>query len=58
MINENKFREHKEAFIGYSIHHNPVLSKKFKFKTIPNSENIIDNYMKELLGDHYICPEQ
>lgn len=58
IINENKFREHKEAFISYSIHHNPVLSKRFKFKTIPNSENIIDNYMKELLGDHYICPEQ
>lgn len=58
MINEKEFQRHKDAFVSYSIHHNPVLNRKFKFKTIPNSENIIDNYMKELLGDHYICPEQ
>jgi hypothetical protein len=50
IIDNKKFNEIKECFIAQSIHTNPVLKTKFKFRYIPNAKVKIENYFKELLG--------
>lgn len=51
IIDNKKFNEIKECFIAQSIHTNPVLKNKFKFREIPNAKLKIDNYFRELLGN-------
>jgi len=50
IIDNKKFNEIKECFIAQSVHTNPILKNKFKFKEIPNAKLKIDNYFRELLG--------
>jgi len=50
IIDNEKFNEIKECFIAQSVHTNPILKNKFKFREIPNAKLKIDNYFKELLG--------
>jgi hypothetical protein len=50
IIDNKKFNEIKECFIAQSIHTNPILKNKFKFREIPNAKLKIENYFKELLG--------
>lgn len=57
IIDNKKFNEIKECFIAQSVHANPILKNKFKFREIPNAKLKIDNYFKELfrskLGEKY-----
>jgi hypothetical protein len=50
IIDNKKFNDIKECFIAQSIHTNPVLKNKFKFREIPNAKLKIDSYFRELLG--------
>lgn len=50
IIDNKKFNEIKECFIAQSVHTNPILKNKFKFREIPNAKHKIDNYFKELFG--------
>ncbi|MCX6789516.1 MAG: SAM-dependent methyltransferase [Candidatus Gribaldobacteria bacterium] len=50
IIDNEKFNEIKECFIAQSVHTNPILKNKFKFREIPNAKLKIENYFKELLG--------
>ncbi|MCX6718714.1 MAG: N-6 DNA methylase [Candidatus Staskawiczbacteria bacterium] len=50
IIDNKKFNEIKECFIAQSVHTNPILKNKFKFREIPNAKLKIENYFKELLG--------
>jgi len=50
IIDNKKFNDIKECFIAQSVHTNPVLKNKFKFRKIPNAKIKIENYFKELLG--------
>jgi len=50
LIDNKKFNEIKECFIAQSVHTNPILKNKFKFREIPNAKLKIENYFKELLG--------
>lgn len=50
IIDNEKFNKIKECFIAQSVHTNPILKNKFKFREIPNAKLKIDNYFKELLG--------
>jgi hypothetical protein len=50
IIDNEKFNEIKECFIAQSVHTNPVLKNRFKFREIPNAKLKIENYFKELLG--------
>ncbi|MEI7425327.1 MAG: N-6 DNA methylase [Candidatus Moraniibacteriota bacterium] len=50
IIDNEKFNDIKECFIAQSVHTNPVLKNKFKFREIPNAKLKIDNYFRELLG--------
>lgn len=50
IIDNKKFNEIKECFIAQSVHTNPVLKNRFKFREIPDAKLKIDNYFKELLG--------
>lgn len=49
IIDNKKFDEIKECFIDQSVHTNPVLKDKFKFRKIPDAKIKIENYFKELL---------
>lgn len=49
IIDNKKFNEIKECFIAQSVHTNPILKNKFKFREIPNAKLKIDNYFNELL---------
>jgi len=51
IIDNKKFNEIKECFIAQSVHTNPILKNKFKFREIPNAKLKIENYFKELLGN-------
>lgn len=51
IIDNKKFNEIKECFIAQSVHTNPILKNKFKFREIPNAKLKIDNYFGELLGN-------
>lgn len=51
IIDNKKFNEIKECFIAESVHTNPILKNKFKFREIPNAKLKINNYFKELLGN-------
>ena len=51
IIDNEKFDKIKECFIAQSVHTNPILKNKFKFREIPNAKLKIDNYFKELLGN-------
>lgn len=51
IIDNKKFNEIKECFIAQSVHTNPILKNKFKFREIPNAKLKVDNYFKELLGN-------
>ena len=50
IIDNKKFNEIKECFIAQSVHTNPILKNKFKFREIPNAKLKIEKYFKELLG--------
>jgi len=50
IIDNEKFNAIKECFIAQSIHTNPILKNKFKFREIPNAKLKIDSYFRELLG--------
>lgn len=50
IIDDKKFNEIKECFIAESVHTNPVLKNKFKFREIPDARIKIEHYFKELLG--------
>jgi len=50
IIDNKKFNEIKECFIAQSVHTNPILKNRFKFREIPDAKLKIDNYFKELLG--------
>lgn len=50
IIDNKKFNEIKECFIAQSVHTNPILKNKLKFREIPNAKLKIENYFKELLG--------
>ena len=49
IIDNEKFNEIKECFIAQSVHTNPVLKNRFKFREIPDAKLKIDNYFNELL---------
>ncbi len=49
IIDNEKFRKIKECFIAQSVHTNPVLKGRIKYKDIPDAKLKIDNYFKELL---------
>lgn len=49
IIDNKKFNEIKECFIAQSVHTNPILKNKFKFREIPDAKLKIENYFKELL---------
>lgn len=51
IIDHKKFNEIKECFIDYSVHTNPILKNKFKFRKIPDTKIKIENYFRELLGN-------
>ena len=51
IIDNKRFNDIKECFIAQSVHTNPVLKNKFKFREIPNAKIKIENYFKELLGN-------
>lgn len=53
IIDNEKFNEIKECFIAQSVHTNPIMKNKFKFREIPNAKLKIDNYFKELLGTRF-----
>ncbi|MFH0856840.1 MAG: SAM-dependent methyltransferase [bacterium] len=53
IIDNKKFDEIKECFIAQSIHTNPVLKNKFRFREIPDAKFKIDNYFRELLGNKF-----
>jgi len=53
IIDNKKFNEIKECFIAQSVHTNPILKNKFKFREIPNAKLKIENYFKELLGSKF-----
>lgn len=50
IIDNKKFNEIKECFIDQSIHTNPILKDKLKFRKIPDAKIKIENYFRELLG--------
>ncbi len=50
IIDNKKFDEIKDCFISQSVHTNPILKNKFKFREIPDAKIKIENYFKELLG--------
>lgn len=50
IIDNKKFNEIRECFIDQSVHTNPILKNKFKFRKIPDSKIKIENYFRELLG--------
>ena len=49
IIDNEKFGKIKECFIAQSVHTNPVLKNKFRFREIPDAKLKIDNYFRELL---------
>ena len=53
IIDNEKFEKIKECFIAQSIHTNPVLKNKFKFRKVPDAKLKIDNYFKELLENKF-----
>lgn len=53
IIDNKKFNEIKECFIAQSVHTNPILKNKFRFREIPNAKLKINNYFKELLGSKF-----
>ena len=53
IIDNEKFGKIKECFIAQSVHTNPVLKNKFKFREIPDAKLKIDNYFRELLGSKF-----
>jgi len=53
IIDNEKFGKIKECFIAQSVHTNPVLKNKFRFREIPDAKLKIDNYFKELLGNKF-----
>ena len=50
IIDNEKFNKIKECFIAESVHTNPILKNRFKFRKIPDAKLKIDNYFRELLG--------
>lgn len=50
IIDNEKFDKIKECFIDQSVHTNPILKNKFKFRKIPDAKVKIENYFRELLG--------
>lgn len=51
IIDNKKFNEIRECFIDQSVHTNPILKDKFKFRKIPDAKTKIENYFRELLGN-------
>jgi hypothetical protein len=50
IIDNEKFDKIKECFIDQSVHTNPILKNKFRFRKVPDAKIKIENYFKELLG--------
>lgn len=53
IIDNEKFNEIKECFISQSVHTNPVLKNKLRFREIPDAKLKIDNYFRELLESKF-----
>lgn len=53
IIDNEKFSEIKECFVSQSVHTNPVLKNKFRFREIPDAKLKIDNYFRELLESKF-----
>lgn len=53
IIDNEKFGKIKECFIAQSVHTNPVLKNKFRFREIPDAKFKIDKYFKELLENKF-----
>ena len=53
IIDNEKFNEIKECFISQSVHTNPILKNKFRFREIPDAKLKIDNYFRELLESKF-----
>jgi len=53
IIDNEKFGEIKECFIAQSVHTNPILKNKFKFREVPDAKLKIDNYFRELLESKF-----
>ncbi|MFA5750977.1 MAG: methyltransferase [Candidatus Paceibacterota bacterium] len=51
IIDNKKFDKIKECFIDFSVHTNPILKKRFRFRKVPDAKLKIDNYFKELFGN-------
>jgi len=53
IIDNEKFGKIKECFIAQSVHTNPVLKNRFRFREIPDAKLKVDNYFKELLENKF-----
>lgn len=57
IIDNNEFLKIQEYFIYQSLHANPILKNKIKFREVPDAKLKIDNYFKTLLtnklGERY-----
>lgn len=53
IIDNEKFNEIKECFLDQSIHTNPILKNKFRFREVPNAKLKIDNYFRELIESRF-----
>ncbi len=58
IIDKKEFEKIKECFIAESIHTNPVLKNKFKFRNIPDATLKIEEYFNKLLGEHLYVTNQ
>ncbi len=53
IIDNEKFGKIKECFIAQSVHTNPILKNKFKFREVPDAKLKIDTYFRELLESKF-----
>jgi len=53
-IDKVEFEKIKDCFIAESVHSNPVLKKKFRFRDIQDAKPKIESYFNKLLKEHYV----
>lgn len=53
IIDNEKFKKIKQCFVYQSIHTNPVLKNKLRFREIPDAKLKIDIYFKELIESKF-----
>ena len=53
IIDNEKFKKIKQCFVYQSIHTNPVLRNKLRFREIPDAKLKIDTYFKELIESKF-----